>query len=266
VKSEERKEKGEKFSGGGVVEYLETADIETSSDAYARRFDGRVGEWFLWVQERASLGMLAAYPNAAVLDVGGGHGQLTSGLVRGGFRTVVLGSSEECKARIRPWVDSGEAGFVVGDFLEMPFPDRSFDVVISYRMMAHVANRDRFMSEMARVADKAVIIDYPEIRSVNSLAPYLFGLKKGLEETVRTFSCYRERELLEVFGKLGYRKSDRFPQFFLPMVLHRKLNQPGLSSGIENFSRALGLTSLFGSPVILKVERAKKHTGHIDRL
>lgn len=54
-------------------EYLETADIETSSEDYASRFAGAVGAWLLKTQEDATLRMLLPYPGATVLDVGGGQ-------------------------------------------------------------------------------------------------------------------------------------------------------------------------------------------------
>ena len=62
-------------------ESREDADVETSSDAYARRFAGGVGRFFLGRQRDAVLALLAPFPRARVLDVGGGHGQLTGPLV-----------------------------------------------------------------------------------------------------------------------------------------------------------------------------------------
>ena len=235
--------------------FPETYDIFTSSDDYAGRFAGGVGEWMLRVQERATLRMLAPYPNASVLDVGGGHGQLTGALLRNGFRVTVFSSAEECKARIRSYVDDGRIAFRVGDILDMPYPDRAFDVVICYRMTAHVTRRREYLRELARVAEKAVILDYPEVRSINALAPYLYGIKKRLEPNTRRFQCFREGQLLEVFDEVGFRRADRYPQYFLPMMLHRRLNQPRLSSALERLFRLAGLTRLLGSPAIMKVER-----------
>jgi hypothetical protein len=51
-----------------MVDHPETADIETSSEDYSRRFSGPVGSWFLRVQESATLKMLATRPGASVLD------------------------------------------------------------------------------------------------------------------------------------------------------------------------------------------------------
>ncbi|MEM9907111.1 MAG: hypothetical protein AAF921_19010, partial [Cyanobacteria bacterium P01_D01_bin.44] len=74
--------------------FPETADIETASDSYASRFAGKSGTWLLGVQQAATLKMLADYPQASVLDVGGGHGQLTEALIEQGHQVTVLGSAE----------------------------------------------------------------------------------------------------------------------------------------------------------------------------
>ena len=51
-------------------------DVETASEDYARRFAGEVGRYFLDVQAEIVLEMLASWPQASVLEVGGGHAQL----------------------------------------------------------------------------------------------------------------------------------------------------------------------------------------------
>jgi ubiquinone/menaquinone biosynthesis C-methylase UbiE len=145
--------------------------------------------------------------------------------------------------------------FTVGNFLDMPFRDRQFDVVISYRLIAHIANTQQFIKELTRVADKAVILDYPEVRSINYLEPHLFQVKKAIEETVRRYNCFRQADLDEQFHQLGFEPSSRYPQYFLPMALHRKTNNVRLSSALERIFRFVCLTSTFGSPVIYKAVR-----------
>ncbi|NEO67626.1 MAG: class I SAM-dependent methyltransferase, partial [Moorea sp. SIO4G2] len=102
-------------------------------------------------------------------------------------------------------------------------------------------------------AKQAVILDYPTVRSVNAIAPYLFKFKKGLEGNTREFICYKEHELLEFLKSIGLSKAERYPQFFVPMVLHRAFKSPLLSSLMEKLFKLSGLTYVFGSPVILKV-------------
>jgi ubiquinone/menaquinone biosynthesis C-methylase UbiE len=232
--------------------FPETADIETSSDDYASRFAGELGAWLLEVQEEATIKMLAAYPHATILDVGGGHGQLTGSLIERGYKVSVFGSAEVCQKRIQHFVDTNLCSFQVGNVLNLPYEDGAFDVVISYRFLAHVTQWQQFLKELARVAKCAVIVDYPTVNSINYIAPHLFKFKKGLEGNTRPFNCYRETEIREFLKSLNLKQAERYPQFFLPMVFHRAGKQPQLSSLLEKTFRALGLTQLWGSPVIAK--------------
>ncbi len=89
----------------------EDADVETSSEGYARRFAGPVGRFFLDRQAEATLALLRLFPGASVLDVGGGHGQVTGPLVEAGYEVTVLGSDASCEARVREWTGPGRARF-----------------------------------------------------------------------------------------------------------------------------------------------------------
>jgi ubiquinone/menaquinone biosynthesis C-methylase UbiE len=233
----------------------ETADIETSSDDYARRFAGAAGEWFLSIQSAATLRMLAAHPNARVLDVGGGHGQLAEPLIRNGYDVTVLGSADVCKQRIQRLIDQDRCAFKVGNVVDLPYPDQSFDIVISYRLLPHVTRWQQLLAELARVARIAVMVDYPTVRSVNYIAPQLFKFKKRLEGNTRSYTCFKEEDLLTVFQQHHFARAERYPEFFLPMVLHRAMKSPSISAALERVFRFTRLTSVFGSPVILKLVR-----------
>ncbi len=232
--------------------FPETADIETSSEDYASRFSGAIGKWLLSVQEKGTLKMLAGHPNATVLDVGGGHGQLTPALIQNGYSVTVLGSDDSCKTRILPYIEAGQCQFQVGNVLALPYDDNSFDIVMSFRFLAHVNQWEEFLSELARVAKIAVILDYPTVRSFNSIAPLLFQFKKGVEQNTRPYISYQEKQLLNHLKSLGLKPQSRYAQFFWPMLLHRMGKSPALSSALEMVVRPLGLTHWFGSPVILK--------------
>ena len=233
----------------------ETADVDSSSDDYARRFAGPSGAWMLAVQERGFLGLLAGDPGVTILDVGGGHGQLALPLSRGGWPVTVVGSDPVCRHRIDAAVEAGKVRFVVGDLLHLPFPDRSFDTVVSVRMLTHCRRWEEFVAELCRVARRAVIVDYPTSESANCIAPALFGAKKKLEGNTRLWRLFRHREVEEAFAAAGFTPRGRRPQFFFPMVLHRLLRFLPASKALEGGAAALGLTRRWGSPVILEARR-----------
>lgn len=235
----------------------ETPDIETSTDDYARRFNGSVGTWLLDVQWDAIYGLLNNCPGKSVLELGGGHAQLTGSLLDHDYRVTVMGSTPGCAQRVKPFLGHQRCTFHAGDLLNLPYEDRSFDTVIALRLMAHVEDWPRMLSEATRVARHAVIVDYPSLVSVNRVEKLLFGLKKAIEGNTRTYRCLTTKMIAEVCQPSGYAPDGRQRQFFLPMVIHRALKRPKLSSAMEAACRAIGLTQALGSPVILKLTRTE---------
>jgi 2-polyprenyl-3-methyl-5-hydroxy-6-metoxy-1,4-benzoquinol methylase len=233
----------------------EDADVETSSDAYARRFAGAIGGFFLERQRDAVLDLLRPFPGASVLEVGGGHGQVTGSLVDAGYALSVLGSDPACEARVRQWTEAGRARFLSADLISPGLADRSYDVVLSLRLLPHVRRLPDLVATLARLARRAVVVDYPTRRSVNAVAGFLFGLKRGVEGDTRSFTVFADRAIESAFAAHGFRLTGRRPQFLFPMALHRALGSAGLARGLEGAGSALGLTRALGSPVLVRLER-----------
>ena len=231
------------------------ADVETSSAAYARRFEGPVGRWFLDVQARTVLELLRPRPGASVLDVGGGHAQLIGPLVEAGCDVTVYGSADRCSERVQAWVRSGQARFRSGPLLQAPWPDGSFDAALAFRLLPHVDRWRELVRELCRLARRVVIVDYPTARSANAVSGALFGVKKGIEGDTRPFRVFRDAEVEEAFAAAGFVRTARRPQFLLPMALHRGLRLASLSRALEATASIAGLTRAWGSPVILRAER-----------
>jgi SAM-dependent methyltransferase len=229
--------------------------VETSSEGYARRFAGEVGAWFVDAQARITLDLLAAWPRARVLDVGGGHAQLTGPLVEAGFDVTVYGSTEACAARVRAWTENGRARFLAGSLDRIAAADRAFDVVVSYRLLPHVAAWKTLVSELCRVAARAVLVDYPTRRSLNAVAGPLFGVKHGVEGDTRPFAVFADADVRGAFAASGFETTAREPEFVLPMALHRAVGLAPLSRAVESASSLIGLRKAFGSPVILRAVR-----------
>jgi len=230
-------------------------DVETSSEGYARRFAGGVGAWFLEAQSRITLALLAPWPRARVLDVGGGHAQLTGPLVDAGYEVTVYGSDDRCAARVRPWTESGRARFQTGSLERLAAKDRAFDVVLSYRLLPHVERWPALVGELCRVADRAVLVDYPTRRSLNAVAGPLFEMKRGVEGDTRPFHVFGDADVRAAFVASGFAPTAREPEFVWPMALHRAVGVASLSRLAESASSRLGLRKAVGSPVILRAER-----------
>lgn len=236
--------------------FPETADIATSNDDYATRFRGATGAWMLRVQEKAVLSLLQGLPQGStILDIGGGHGQLARPLAEAGYKVTVIGSAPSCRHRIRDLVDAGKVAFEVGNVVDLPHADSSFDAVVAVRMLTHCSVWPTLAKEMCRVSRGIVVTDYPTSQSLNAIAPALFKAKKKFEKNTRTWTLFKHREVRDAFAASGYVMTGRVGQFFLPMVVHRALKCRPLSAFLEGVCRALGLSRLWGTPVVGRWEK-----------
>ena len=238
---------------------MEDADVETSSEGYARRFSGAVGAYFLAVQAEATLDLLQGLTPPRplrIVDVGGGHAQLAGPLADAGHEVTVVGSTDACRARLQPLLDAGRARFSAGDLLRLPFDARSFDVALAFRLLPHVERWRELVAELCRVAGRAVVVDYPSRHSVNAMATALFAAKKRVEGDTRPFAVFADGEVDAAFAANGFVVLQRRRQFTVPMALHRAFGAAALSRGVERVARAAGLTARFGSPVVAGAFRA----------
>jgi SAM-dependent methyltransferase len=235
----------------------ETADVDSSSEQYAKRFAGPIGAWFLQRQTELTLAALAGLPaGASVLDVGGGHAQVAPPLAEAGYRVTVVGSDPSCGRRLAPWTSAGRCRFDVADLQQLPYRDASFDAVICYRLLAHSVNWTRLIRELCRVAARRVIVDYPSRRSVNVISRRLFDMKRSIEGVMtRRFSLFAPEEIAGAFASAGFRVGTQAPEFLMPMVLYRLAGSVRFARVAEWPGRVSGLTRRFGSPVIVRADR-----------
>ena len=244
---------------GGPGQLTEDADLETSSEDYARRFAGPVGRWFLEVQSRSTLELLRGLPpGSRVLDVGGGHAQIAPALVDAGHTVTIVGSSEACGAHLQTRMPKAGYRFEVGDLRALPYPDRAFAAVTCFRLLPHSVDWHRLIGELCRVADLAVVADYPSTRSVNQFANRFFAFKRKVERNTRPFELFNPHEIEHEFDRRGFSVRAERPQFLLPMVLYRMAGSRRLARVAERPGRWLGLTRYFGSPVVVRADRRRE--------
>jgi ubiquinone/menaquinone biosynthesis C-methylase UbiE len=234
----------------------EQADIATATDDYATRFSGEVGKYFLKTQEEITIKLLENENIKTILDVGGGHAQLAVPLVNKGYDVTVTGSDVSCRERLDRYLPENSFKFKVCNFLSLPYPDNSFDAVISFRLVMHEKNWQVLLKEMCRVSSKVIIIDYPDLVSFNILNKVLFKAKKSFEKNTRTFRTFKRNELMDEFKKYDFNQFNFRPQYFFPMVLHRVMKNVAISKTLESIFGIIGLKYLFGTPVILKAKKS----------
>ena len=222
--------------------------------AYARRFSGGVGAWFVDVQARATLELLRPWPHARVLDVGrrtrAAHGPAR----RAGHEVTVHGSDEVCAARVRAWLDAGRARFRSGDCCTALARPRLRRVRSPSGCCPTSSAGPSVVSELCRVARRAVIFDYPTARSVNVAGRrFVRPEEEGRGQHAAVPRVRRLRDRRRVRARAGFRPDARRRRSSsLPMALHRALRRGAAledAGGVP--AAALGARRALGSPVIL---------------
>jgi len=242
---------------------VETPDIETASPGYASRFAGPVGTYFLDLQTRSLLSLLDSFPPpGTLLDVGGGHAQVAPALAAQGYTVTVLGSHADC---FRHHPELATCHTQVGDVVDLPFPDQTFDIVTSFRLLPHLTAWRRCLTELCRVARRAVVVDYPSIRSVNACSRWLFPLKRRIEGNTRPWTLFHPREIADAFSAEGFALVGARAQFLLPMVLYRMAGSARVARALEWLPHHLGLTRRWGSPIVACAARHPRLPGESTR-
>lgn len=204
---------------------------------------------------------LSSLPEKAkVLDVGSGTGKLLIPLLESARYAVGADSSASMlrQAEARCLERGLSPTMVACDACSLPFKDGSFDCVVSSRLLMHLAGWREAIAEFCRVARASVTLDFPPLFGLTLLAPALGRAKRLLggnrPPAYRVFSLKQVKRELE---KHGFKVVSQERSYFVPIFVHRILDNPRLSELLEALPRRIGLTKLLGAPVTLKAVRVK---------
>jgi ubiquinone/menaquinone biosynthesis C-methylase UbiE len=129
---------------------MTSSHFDSIADVYDESLPAHVVEHYLRKRSRF---VVEHCPRGEGLDVGCGTGTLAARLAGAGYRMSGVDSSEGMLDVLRERSPAVRA--VRGSGTELPFPDESFDLVLSVAVMHHIADAPdvtRTLAEMVRVA------------------------------------------------------------------------------------------------------------------
>jgi len=237
--------------------YSHYRDPEVARGFDKRRFGGPIGELVAESQARVLADFVGAIQGRSVLDVGTGTGRAALLLAARGASVTGVDASPEMLtiARQRAADTQTSIAFRQGDAHQLEFADRSFDIVVSLRVIMHSPRWRECIAEMCRVAKDRVVFDYPSAMSaalVQSLARRAFSAVGGHTEPYRVFSA---REIEAALAASHFRIRATHRQFVLPIAFHKAMGSRRATSAIEGGLERLGLLRVLGSPVTVVAER-----------
>jgi SAM-dependent methyltransferase len=133
------------FSG---AELTRETDARTGYGSWSASYD-EPGNPIIALEEPAVWSLVDHLPRGRALDAACGTGRHARHLAELGHAVVGVDLTREMLARAREAVV--DAGFVEADLAEIPCRDGGFDIVVCALALAHVADLDRAVGELARV-------------------------------------------------------------------------------------------------------------------
>ena len=222
-----------------------------------RRFGGPIGEIVAHTQARVLANMVGRIKDREMLDVGTGTGRAALVLALGGATVTAVDASEEMLAIARRRADehSVKIKFQRGDAHALEFADRSFDVVVSFRVLMHTPQWKRCVAELCRVTERLVIVDYPSATSVALFESLARRAAHTVGIRTEPYRVFTHRSIADAFERNGFRIRSVHRQFVLPIAFHKAIGSRRFTLWSERLLDRGGLLKPFGSPVTLVAER-----------
>ncbi|MBZ5559599.1 MAG: class I SAM-dependent methyltransferase [Acidobacteriia bacterium] len=223
-----------------------------------RRLSGPIGDLVAGTQDRVLANFAGRIHERDILAVGGGSERAALLFAHGGAKVTAVEPSETTLNRLRhrAAAELVKIEFRLGDPRALSLPDRSFDIAVGLRLLMHTPEWRRYVSELCRVAERLVVLDYFPVMSVSLPGAMVRRVTRTLGGRSATYRVVRHAAIVEALDQSGFSVRSVHRQFVLPYVLHRAIGSRRFTIKSERMLDHLGLLKLLGTPVTLVAERS----------
>ncbi len=197
----------------------------------------------------------------SILDIGTGTGKLLIPIQKRERRIIGVDTSHEMLSILKD--NCRSLGILprisVCDAHNLSFKDNTFECVVSSRVLMHLADWQIALTEFCRVSKNTLIIDFPPTSNFVVIAPHIQYLLNFIRKPQPVYKPLSITRVAKHIKNLGFQSVFIKRQFFFPIFLHRFLDNPILSQKIEKLATTIGLTKLFGAPVMLMANKIPEH-------
>lgn len=223
----------------------------------AARFSGDVGRYMAQHQAAFMMKQIGHPEGLTILDLGAGTGRTSLPLGLSGARVVAADAS------IKMLNILSEKAFLQGsdvvlsriDAHDLPFADRVFDVVLSFRMIMHVVDWQRALSEACRVTKDLIILDFPPKCGFAGLAPFIHPIIRPFNRNHQSYRVFGLEEVVSALNHEGFDVLAIDRHLVLPFGLHRIVNSLKITQYTESLLQKIGFRDVFGAPVTIAAHR-----------
>ena len=237
--------------------YAAYADPAMAASFDAKRFGGPIGQILLEDQERVLTEFLGNVLGKRVLDVGTGTGRAALALAMRGALVTGMDASTDmlAVARARAKDAALSIEFAEGDAHALAFGDRAFHSTVCLRVLMHVPDWRKALSELCRVTESRLVFDYPAVGSVASLQAGWRRAARRLGRNVESYRVLSAGAIAQELARHGFQMTASHKQFVLPIGFHKLINSAPFTRSLEGVLAGAGMLRLTGSPVTVAADR-----------
>lgn len=145
-------------------------------EQYEAWYTTQRGAWIGEEEYRLLASLLAPNPSETLLDVGCGTGYFTRRFATDAAERNVFGTDIDLNMlRFAGGHSAHGIGFVASDACQLPFRDKSFDLVVSVTALCFIREEQQALREMLRVARRRVVLGLLNRHSLLYLAKGRYG-------------------------------------------------------------------------------------------
>jgi ubiquinone/menaquinone biosynthesis C-methylase UbiE len=237
--------------------YRVYADPTIARSFDASRFGGPIGELLKETQESLIFTMLPDVRGWKVIDVGAGTGRLTVPFLKRGAEVTACDASPQMLEVLSEKINDPHLKVCIADAHKLEFADHEFDCAISSRMLMHVLDWKKSLSELCRVSKNWVIFDFPPRHFFLLSAPIVQFLQSLFLKDVQKYRTFNIRKVRDELKRNDFEVLYVDHGYFLPIWIHRKIGRRGFTTSIESSFRMMGITRFAGSPLTFFARRKK---------
>jgi len=203
-------------------------------EKYDRWFTTPIGALVKKYEAELLLDLLKPEPGEIILDAGCGTGVFTLDILSFGTHVIGLDISMPMLLRAREKARGYRFQTVLGDMLSLPFPDDSFDKVVSVTALEFIEEAKGAIQELFRVTKKGGEI---VVATLNSLSPWASRRKAEAEKGHTLFARAIFRSPHEVLSLIALNGMLRTAIHF------QKEDTPQIAVQIEQEGQRKGLNT-----------------------
>ncbi|MFC1477837.1 methyltransferase domain-containing protein [Candidatus Margulisiibacteriota bacterium] len=130
------------------INICDYADTDYAADFW----NGNIDRTYEDLTERELLRRLLPENGGSIIDIGAGFGRLTSEYKEKFNKCVLLDYAGNLLNQARDkYKSDNNIEYIKASCYEMPLPDNSFDVAVSFRLLHHIQDVDKFLDEAYRI-------------------------------------------------------------------------------------------------------------------